>query len=263
MKRRLVLMLVLLQSLTLGIMAQNIKVAKTDGTSVEYKEVKEMSFDGDNVTILTSQGNFTEQADEVEKVMFGAGRYNGHEYVDLGLPSGLKWATCNVGSDSPEDYGSYFAWREVKTKNSYTINNSLAYGMSESSLKSQGIIDKNGNLTPSYDAATVNWGGTWRMPTLTEIKELINYCSWTWTTQNGRNGYRVKGPNGNSIFFPAAGYRHDTSLNSVGGYGYYWSATVNANDSNYAYNLDFYSGNQDWYCDSSRSRGQSVRPVSE
>lgn len=263
MKRRLVLMLVLLQWLTLGIMAQNIRVTKTDRTSVEYKkeEVKGMSFEGDKVTIFTSQGSFTEQADEVEQVSFGRG-INGHGYVDLGLPSGLKWATCNVGADSPDDYGSYFAWGETSTKSSYISENSLTYYEWPSFLESQGIIDKNGDLTPTYDAATANWGGTWRMPTSTEIDELRRSCSWTWVTQNGKNGYNVKGPNGNSIFLPAAGYRYGSSRYDVGIYGNYWSASVYSDDLTGALFL-YLTGDYQARFIGDRDEGKSVRPVSE
>ena len=191
------------------------------------------------------------------------GTINGHEWVDLGLPSGLKWATCNVGATSAEDYGDYFAWGETTTKSTYTVDNSLTYGLSESQLQSQGYIDGSGNLTPSHDAATANWGGSWRMPTETELEELDNRCTWTWTTQNGVKGYKVTGPNGNSIFLPAAGDRSGSSLYSAGGHGYYWSSTPHVNyyyDD--AYDLNFHSGGQNvgW---NFRSRGLSVRPVSE
>ena len=188
--------------------------------------------------------------------------YNGHEYVDLGLPSGLKWATCNVGADSPEGYGNYYAWGEITTKLTYTDDNSLTYGLTISELQSLGYIDGSGNLTPSHDAATANWGGSWRMPTKEELEELENECTWTWTTQNGVNGRKVTGPNGNHIFLPAAGYRSESSLNYAGEYGHYWSSTPYENISNRAYRLYFRSGYKyvHWYlC----CYGLSVRPVSE
>ena len=141
------------------------------------------------------------------------GQINGYDYVDLGLPSGLKWATCNVGASSPSEYGNYYAWGEVEPKESYTQQNCLTWG--------QEIGDISGN--PQYDAARANWGGTWRMPTKIEFDELINNCTWTWTNEGGNNGWRVTGPNGNSIFFPAAGYRYGTSLYNAGSYGYCWA----------------------------------------
>ncbi len=188
--------------------------------------------------------------------------YNGHEYVDLGLPSGLKWATCNVGADNPEDYGNYYAWGETATKSEYTEDNSLTYGLSISELQAQGIIDGNNNLTPSYDAATANWGGDWRMPTKAEQQELRDNCTWILTTQNGVNGYKVTGTNGNSIFLPAAGDRYGSSLIYAGETGNYWSSTPYESNSNGAYRLFFSSAHRsvDW---DTRYRGRSVRPVSE
>ena len=179
--------------------------------------------------------------------------------VDLGLS--VKWASCNVGAETPEEYGDYFAWGETSPKSSYTESNSVTYGLSISELESRGIIGSNGNLTAEYDAATANWGGSWRMPTKAEQDELRTNCTWTWTTQNGVNGYKVTGPNGNSIFLPAAGFRGNTSLNDAGSYGFYWSATP-FSDSYNAYNLIFYSGNYAWGYNY-RIIGFAVRPVSE
>ena len=188
------------------------------------------------------------------------GIINGHEWVDLGLPSGLMWATCNVGASSPEEYGDYFEWGETTTKSSYGFN-STTYGLSTSTLQSRGIIDSDGNLTAAYDAATANWGGSWRMPTFDEMRELLDNCTWTWNTQNGVEGREVIGPNGNSIFLPAAGYRYATDLDYAGSGGYYWSATPGG-DSGYAFDLHFFSSRYYWY-DNYRSVGQAVRPVSE
>ena len=181
------------------------------------------------------------------------------EAVDLGLS--VKWASCNVGADSPEEYGDYFAWGETTIKSNYSLSTSATCALSTSTLKSRGIIDANGNLTAEYDAATANWGSAWRMPTLTEMNELINNCSWSWTTQNGVKGYKVTGPSGNSIFLPAAGYRYDTSLYVAGSHGCYWSASPNSS-SNYAYNLYFYSGYYVWGS-YGRLHGHTVRPVSD
>ena len=178
------------------------------------------------------------------------GEIAGHGYVDLGLPSGLKWATCNVGASSPEDYGDYFAWGETSPKAEYTWENSVTDG--------EQMSDISGNA--QYDAATANWGGSWRMPTKAELEELENKCTWTWTTQNGVKGCKVTGPNGNSIFLPAAGDRDGPSLYNAGGSGDYWSSTPD--DSDYAYRLGFGSGGQLVFW-RNRYRGRSVRPVSE
>ncbi len=190
------------------------------------------------------------------------GSKNGHEWVDLGLPSGKKWATYNVGAYSPEENGYYYAWGETETKSTYTSDNSLTFGLTISQLQSQGYIDGSGNLTPSHDAATANWGSSWRMPTKAELEELKNKCTWTWTTQNGVKGYKVTGPNGNSIFFPAAGYRYGSSLRSTVGNGSYWGSAPYESDSGYACYLYFRSGDRNvyWF---SRDYGLSVRPVSE
>ena len=177
---------------------------------------------------------------------------NGHEYVDLGLPSGLLWATCNVGATSPEEYGNYFAWGETTTKETYTEDNCATYNVS--------MNDISGNA--QYDAATANWGGTWRMPTYDELNELWIKCTWTWITQNGVNGYNVEGPNGNSIFLPAAGYRGGSSLYNAGSFGGYWSSTPYENNDYGAYVLGLYSNGHSTHY-TSRYYGQSVRPVLE
>ena len=181
-----------------------------------------------------------------------SGKINGHEYVDLGLS--VKWATCNVGASSPEDYGNYYAWGETTTKSDYSSSNSKTYGKS--------INDIKGNF--QYDAARASWGGDWRMPTKEEMQELIDKCTWTWTKQNGVNGFKVTSKtNGNSIFLPAAGCRYRSSLIHAGSYGGYWSSMPFGSSSNYAYVLFFYSSDQnveDYY---PRYGGQSVRPVLE
>lgn len=175
---------------------------------------------------------------------------NGHEYVDLGLS--VKWATCNVGATKPSDYGDYFAWGETSTKSEYTSANSVTYNKS---------ID-NFFGDSHYDAASANWGGTWRMPTVAEIDELKDNCKYEWTTIDGHNGYLVIGPNGTSIFLPAAGWRFGSSLYRVDESGRYWSSTPDEGDTQDAYNLYF-------GCDlfsrfwSYRNFGHPVRPVSE
>ena len=182
------------------------------------------------------------------------------EAVDLGLS--VKWANCNVGAKSPEEYGDYFAWGETKTKSKYTKYNSVICDLSISELKSRGIIGSDGNLTVAYDAATANWGGGWRMPTLDEMKELCNNCSWSWTTQNGVNGYMITGPNGNSIFLPDAANRNGAGGYSRGSSVDYWSGTLYEYNSRYAYGLDFNGGRWNWSYDSCYD-GHTVRPVSE
>ena len=178
---------------------------------------------------------------------------NGHEYVDLGLPSGLKWATCNVGASSPEQYGDYYAWGEIETKSEYIDHNSKTYGKSMS--------DISGNST--YDVARAKWGGSWRLPTKKELEELESKCKWEWTTINGKKGYKVTGPNGNSIFLPAAGYRSYCWLYDAGGCGFYWSSAPYESFDYYAYRLGFGSSSLGVVHRGGRYDGQSVRPVSE
>ena len=173
---------------------------------------------------------------------------NGHEYVDLGLS--VKWATCNVGANVPHEYGDYYAWGETKTRRNYI--ESRTYGKNMSDISGNG----------TYDAARANWGGSWRMPTKAEMEELVNKCTWTWTIQSGINGYKVTGPNGNSIFLPAAGFCYGSSRNLVGEYGGYWSSTPYESDTYNAYRLDFSSGSLSVRWDN-RRRGRTVRPVSE
>ena len=173
--------------------------------------------------------------------MSGRGYENGHEWVDLGLS--VKWATCNVGATKPKEYGNYYAWGETSPKSSYTSSN-YTYSSNPTTLPL------------NRDAVAVNWGGSWRMPTKAEQDELREKCKWTWT---GR-GYTVTGPNGNSIFLPAAGYRYDSDLYLAGSYGYYWSSSLDTGNSGYACSLDFGSDGVYWdfntrYC------GLSVRGV--
>lgn len=190
------------------------------------------------------------------------GSIAGHEWVDLGLPSGLKWATCNVGASSPEESGIYFAWGETTSKDSYNHANSLTRGKFNTELCSQGIIGDNSNLTTAHDAARSKWGNTWRIPTKSEFEELENECKWIWTSIGGHNGYKITGKNGNSIFLPAAGSRFETSLRGINNNGMYWSSTPQTQYEGLAYCLSF---DNSLYVISSGGRidGLSIRPISE
>ena len=190
------------------------------------------------------------------------GTLNGHEWVDLGLS--VKWATCNVGASSPSDYGGYYAWGETSTKSRYDWDN--CFDCLDSTGDSWGTykIDGQTCITPTsgHDTARENWGSTWRMPTDAESEELCNKCKWVWTSKNGHNGYTVTGPNGNSIFLPAAGCRYGTGSYYVGSIGNYWSSTLSSSYSNNARSLSFNSSSH--YADNdNRRNGQSVRPVTE
>jgi hypothetical protein len=198
----------------------------------------------------------------------GVGKHKGHEYVDLGLPSGLKWATCNIGAESPEEYGDYFAWGEVAPKEYYDWSR-YKYGLDADQLTKycnssdygkDGFIDDKTVLELKDDAATANWGGKWRMPTLEEQEELRDNCTWTQTLQNGVDGYKVTGPNGNSIFLPFAGYMDGGVLYLAGELGGYWSSSLGTGTPSLASIMYFISGLVD-VDRLNRYYGQSVHPV--
>ncbi len=184
--------------------------------------------------------------------------------VDLGLS--VKWANMNVGATTPEDYGNHYAWGEVTPKSEYSWStykycNGTGDTMTKYCKSSYyGTVDNKITLEPEDDAAHVNWGGTWRMPTDAEWTELCEQCTWTWTKQNNTNGYKVTAKNGNSIFLPAAGYRNDSGLNCVGSDGYYWSSSLHEYRSNYAFSVSFNSSGVNRYYHL-RYYFQSVRPV--
>ena len=190
---------------------------------------------------------------------------NGHEYVDLGLS--VKWATCNIGAENPEDYGDYFAWGEVKPKkyydwSTYKYSNGvklIKYYNNRVYIKNS-FQDYKTVLDPEDDAATANWGGAWRMPSKVEQDELRNKCKWVRTKLNGVKGYKVTGPNGNSIFLPMAGCMHEDDLLVVKSAGFFWSSSLGSEGLYDAYYVSFASGGVDWN-EGGRYFGQSVRPV--
>ena len=193
----------------------------------------------------------------------------GHAYVDLGLPSGLLWATCNVGAFSPEDYGDYFAWGETTPKDNYGwstyqycngSSTTLTKYCTNADFGNNGYVDNLTTLLPEDDAATANWGPDWRMPTYEEWQELYNNTTVTWTTQNGVSGRLFTAANGNSLFLPAAGYRGGSSLYYAGSYGYYWSSSLYTDGPYYAWYFTFNSGYPYMGYDI-RGYGRSVRPV--
>ena len=178
-----------------------------------------------------------------------------HAYVDLGLS--VLWATTNLGATQPEEYGDYFAWGETEPKDSYTRDN---YKWRDNTK-----YNNSGGLTSIQledDAAHVNWGGEWRMPTKEEYSELIEKCTWTWTQHKGINGYQVTGPNGNSIFLPATGYIGNGPSYPAGEYGLYWTTELNSSSINFSYMLIFGKNyTQRLRADGNRVYGFSIRPV--
>lgn len=194
------------------------------------------------------------------------GYINGHGYVDLGLPSGTKWATCNVGASKPSDYGNYYAWGEIKPKPSYNWRNCFdclhPSGYTFREYKQNGKTE----ITPpsGHDTARENWGGTWRMPTASELNELRTKCTMEWTQKDGHKGYLVTGINGKNIFIPAAGYRDGETLYDEGKGCNYWSSSLSKD----LYKRDSYAsylilGDLRIIDVGLRCNGLSVRPITE
>ena len=239
-----------------------VTLTATAKAGYKFTEWNDGNTDNPRVITVTQDESYTAYF-EVEETMNA-----GHEYVDLGLPSGVKWATCNVGANSPEEYGDYFAWGETKPKEIYDwstykycngSSSTLIKYCDDSSYGNNGFTDNKTVLDPEDDAAHVNWGGAWRMPTHAEQSELRNNCTWNWTTQNGVNGCKVTGPNGNSIFLPAAGCMKGGALGHARSEGDYWSSSQGG-VSYAAYGVFFSSDNVNWLY-YTRYFGQSVRPV--
>ena len=189
------------------------------------------------------------------------------QVVDLGLS--VKWAGWNVDATVPEGYGGYYAWGETEKKDYYFWSDyKWCEGGGEHSMKKYctdnfyGTKDEKNSLEPEDDVAHVKWGGNWRMPTGAEQWELREKCKWEWTTLNGVKGYKVTGPNGNSIFLPAAGYKNGSDVYSAGSEGYYWSKTLSAK-SDKARCWRFYSSYVGDNIYENRNHGLSVRPVCE
>ena len=213
-----------------------------------------------------------------ENVLSVSGTTDGHDWVDLGLPSGILWATCNVGASKPEEYGDYFAWGEIEPKGQYDEYKWDTYkwcdGSATTITKYSDEVDNKKELDSEDDAATVKWGDNWCMPTIMQWDELLNPSNTEveWTIVNGVSGQKVTSKkNGNILFLPATGYRHYRALDYVGSEGYYWSRDFRSEGGDsYAWQINFSSDAPVVTSDvpvssyiSSRHRynGQSVRPV--
>lgn len=177
--------------------------------------------------------------------------------IDLRLPSGTKWACCNVGADKPESYGGYYAWGETETKSTYDRSTYTYYQNGK-------YVNLGSSIAGTqYDVAHVKWDADWQMPSLDQIKELLDNCTYKWTNVNGKEGgLFTSKKNDASIFLPAAGYRNNSNLNRADSNGYYWSSTSGPNFSYDAYDLRFDSGGVFWFHYYNRYDGQNVRPVS-
>ena len=221
-------------------------------------------------SVVSSQANytFTVNGNRTLLANFTYNSIGGHAYVDLGLPSGTLWATCNVGADSPEGYGDYFAWGETQPKVTYYWtnyqycngnNNTLTKYCNNSSFGYNGFTDNLTILEPGDDAATANWGSSWRMPTEEEWHELYNNTTNIWTTQNGVDGRLFTAANGNTLFLPAAGYRSGASLSSS--VGDYWSSSLYLDNPTRAWELNFSLDSCSLSSYGHRKLGLSVRAV--
>ena len=203
----------------------------------------------------------------INLILGGGAHQDNHEYVDLGLPSGTLWATCNIGANSPEQYGDYFAWGETAPKDYYDWStykwcNGTWDSLTKYNIQNYyGTVDNKEELEPADDAAQANWGLSWQMPTMAQQEELHEHCNWQWTTMNGVNGYLGTGPSGKTLFLPAAGYKEGTRIVTEGTFGYYWSHSLYYGMSLYAYYQLFFSGSSPSWNKQERSFGLSIRPV--
>jgi len=179
--------------------------------------------------------------------------------IDLGLPSGTKWACCNVGANKPEGYGGYYAWGETETKSTYNWN---TYNHCNGTGKTCHDLGYDIAVT-DYDIAHVKWGGSWQMPSRVQIKEIVEQCNYSWITISGVKGCMFTSKkNGKSVFFPAAGVFWDNDLHYASEFANYWSSTQNPDFISHAYGPSFRSSGASWYTYGERYTGNPVRPVS-
>ena len=187
--------------------------------------------------------------------------------VDMGLPSGTLWCDRNVGAKSPEDYGAFFSWGNTDPHYPNRDNmdwgdddDGFDYSFDSDTYEKTAGYKLEGNIDMAHDAARVNMGEPWQMPTEEQIKELFDNCNWVRKTINGINGYLVTSKiNGNVIFFPASGLGHGTTWNYRGSFGYYWSSSWYS--ARYARSLYFYPSGVDPQDTNDRYGGFAVRPV--
>lgn len=237
------------------------------GSSTSTDYVINLQIRNGLIQVLTGGNKFVKWS--VRPVFTETTKVEEHEFVDLGLPSGLKWATCNIGANLPEEYGDYYAWGEITTKDEYS-QATYEHFRIERGTDADGfdiedqVWDDLGDISGTeYDVAHQKWGGSWRMPTQSEFYELYLYCTWKWGAKNTVYGYKVTGSNGNWIFLPAAGYHDYTSINLDGSHGCYWSSTPDPSFPFDTYDLYFDSSYIDHGYLDYRCFGRSVRPVKE
>ena len=255
--------------------------ANADNSAVTWESSNEAVAEVNNIGVVTANANgtcviicrATDGSGVTAECQVRVKKADTMESVDLGLPSGTLWATCNVGASSPEEYGDYFAWGETTQKSEYNWRNYKHCNGSYNTLTKycvhsdegyNGYTDNLAELLPEDDAATANWGSNWQMPSYEQMQELVNseYTTTKWTTLNGVDGYKITGKNGKSIFLPVAGcYGNvNSGISAVGEVGHYWSRSIGRVYSYDARSLYFHSESIGTNTDG-RSCGFSVRPV--
>lgn len=239
--------IIMMIAIVISTKAQKIIFQKNNGTIDTYsfyQSSDKVTFDRSMYYVYINNDLHSYSTSEVTYIYFmcqdnTTGTLNGHDWVDLGLPSGTKWATCNVGATSETEYGEYYAWGETTTRDKFGVDYYDYYGSY--------TISSNIALS-DCDVATKRWGRPWRMPSYKEVCELVNNCEFKWTTVKNINGATFIGPNGNSIFIPASGghgpgfrngWRSPSDQNE---WGYYWTSTLYLRENgNYANSFEFSS----------------------
>ena len=280
------LLLLVMMMLPFQIAASNLRGDVNDDDEVDISDVTALigyilSGDGQSLNLANADCTLNGEVDIndvtglINYILRGAWPQSTHAYVDLGLPSGTLWATCNVGAANPEDSGDYFAWGETVPNKDYywwdtyqwvEIVNGNQLSFTKYNTKSnQGTVDNKTELDPEDDAAYVYWGSEWRMPSREQVSELIDNCTWEWAQMNGMNGLLITGLNENTMFLPAAGIRLEHDLDYLSEMGFYWGRTISIIGTNYVIpgngggfqfgTESFNEGN------GSRMNGCAVRPV--
>ncbi len=245
--------------------------ARYDSISDFIKDVTNAVFN-DNTIAYSSDTviDCCSNRDAVKDNLNSRSEINGYEFVDLGLPSRKKWATCNVGAETPEDYGEYFAWGEVRSKEIYSDDTYVHCSTKKNianlfksitgGIKGYRYRDIKCLTGRELDVADVEWGHPWHIPTVKDFNELLRCCTWKWTKSKGVNGYLVVGPNGNSVFLPAAGEMESDSLESDNTDGWYWSSEPDDSIESWAMSLTFDKKEKEIQ-EMGKECGLTIRPV--
>lgn len=245
-----------------------------DGTNYGNPSGTRLLKTGNHIIKLTAEGyepytsdicvqrNAVRFSFQMTKAKVTTGTINGHEWVDLGLPSGTKWATCNIGATKPEEYGKYYAWAEIETKSRYSWNNCKDCldntGDTWKKYKENGLQ----KISSGDDVAYQTWGQKWRLPTMDEASELYKNCKVTEETVNGINGIRITGPNSNSIFLPYSGFKGEDKILNVGKEGYYWTNELFSEYPYHAWCMEAFGEHLNLNY-KERAKGLTIRPVTK